>query len=106
MKQNVKMGWQEGVEVGERLAVEAGLIELGVRKLGMLAQRLPVAVKQRAKLRGSDGGFAQQATYANFLDVAGFERDRDREAILQLVKFWRVDCRSRIIFSQCLLCGA
>ena len=73
VQQDVEMRRQEGIEIGERLAVEAGVVELGVRQLGVLAQRLPVAVEQRARVGRAGRRFAEQAAIADLLDVARFQ---------------------------------
>ena len=45
VEQDIEMGRQERVEVGEVLLVETGAVKLRVGQLGVLPQRLPIAVE-------------------------------------------------------------
>ena len=85
VQQNVEMRRQEGIEVGERLAVEVGVIELGVGQLGVAGAEPARGGRTARRVSPRRLRFAQQPAIADLLDVAGFQRDRDREAVLELV---------------------
>jgi hypothetical protein len=86
--------------------LEIGIVILGVLQLGVVSQlpgrghrrvcRVPFHPRRR---------LAEQAPVADFLDVARFERDLDREAVFQFVQLSEVECGLGIVLGQRLLRG-
>ena len=105
VQEDVEVGREEGVEVDEARPAEVGVVILSVLQLGVVAQPLAMGVEQRAQCRFPRGRFAQQAAVADLLDVAGFQFDLDREAVLELVELVRVQDRAGIILGEGLLGG-